>query len=230
MKIFTTITGFLIIIITVISVVSLCFSLNDAFDLRFSFNKNGIILFIEQFEKFYGLYAGNIVLISVYYWMRQLKQIEQSNKKITIDKTITEARYFYSQFQPIAGKFILDMREIDDSLFDINWNYSDFYRESVKVQNDSWLLSYSKASEKVKDYMKVNQVFHELDALSGAALFGDIDDELLFKLIGKGYCAQVEILYPFISTYREKTGKMMYFDNVPVLYKKWKQKLLKHTK
>jgi len=215
-----------LIILSIISIATLIVTLINLFQWNFNISKKGFEFLIEEFNPFTGLYAGNIVLISVYYWMRQLENIEQSNRKKIVDNTISEGRYFNSNIQPIAGDFIKKFRDIDETLFDIAWDYSNFTFKSLEEQNQDWLDNYQIRHQQpeVGNYMKNNQIFFELDSLSGSALYDDVDDDLLFKLIGKGFLSQVEVLYPFISVNRDEHGTRFYFHNIPELYKKWKPK------
>lgn len=215
----------LLVFLSGLSLLAFFFSLFELFQFEWDFSKNGLKVFLDGYKEYFGLFTGTIILISVYYWVRQIENIEQSNRKKLVENTIAESRYFYSKIQPIAGDFIFEMRKIDESLFDEVWDYSDFSRDSVREQNGAWLNGYRNASDQVENFMTINQVFFELEGLSSAALNGDIDENLLFKLMGKSYCHQIKALYPFISTHNDPQNQTDYFENIPKLFQKWNEKL-----
>jgi len=64
-----------------------------------------------------------------------------------------------------------------------------------------------------------------LDSLASNILHGNIDKDLIFKLIGKPFCTQIGILYPFIAGYRGEKRKVDYFNNIVELFHTWKPKV-----
>lgn len=52
----------------------------------------------------------------------------------------------------------------------------------------------------------------------------------MFELIGKPFVKQVQLLYPFIATYRGEERKIDYFNNIIQLYSKWSVKIKQKEK
>jgi hypothetical protein len=54
---------------------------------------------------------------------------------------------------------------------------------------------------------------------------GDVDKETIFKLIGKPFCTQIKVLYPFIAGFRSEKKKIDYFNNIVELFHEWEPKI-----
>lgn len=218
-------------LLSLFSVVSLIFCIFEVIKLDFSFNKTGLLYFISFFQDFKSLYASTIAVISIYYWIIQMDNIEKSNtkwEKEQIDKkkenAIVESRYFHAKFQPIVRALFDLVIEKDESLFEYKWNFDHFTDESVNRQNPTWETKFEAIENLVKK--ELNAVNFELDSIAANILHGDIDNELAFKLIGKPFCYQVRILYPFIAGYRSEKRKIDYLSNTVALFNTWNPKIV----
>lgn len=159
-----------------------------------------------------------------------MDNIEKTNKRLENEKTdkkkdnsIVESRYFHTTIQPIIRDFYDLVLEEDNVLFDYSWDYNVFTDESVNNQHPDWEVKYESIRKSVEKY--INAVNFELDSLASNILHGNIDKDLIFNLIGKPFCTQIRILYPFIAGYRGEKRKMDYFNNIVDLFHEWKTKI-----
>lgn len=229
MKIIRIILTGIVTVFSIFSLITMVICLSETISLPISFNKTGFVNFFYHFSDFKNLYAATIALISVYYWIYQMDNIEKTNKRIEteiLDKkkqnSIEESRYFYTKIQPIVGEFYDLIQKTDKSLFEYNWEYEEFTDESVNQQNPKWEISFEKIREQIQH--KVNAVNFELDSIAANILHGNIDKETIFKLIAKPFCTQIKTMYPFIAGYRGEKRKTDYFNNIVELFKEWEPK------
>ena len=219
----------IVIVLSLLSVITIFICLSDTVFLSFSFNKTGFVNFLNHFSDFKNLYAATIAIVSVYYWIYQMDNIEKTNKRIEdeiIDKkklnSIEESRYFHTKIQPIIADFYDFILKTDKSLFEYQWDYSDFTDESVFKQNPDWVVKFEKIRKQVQN--KVNAVNFELDSLAANIIYGNIDKEVIFKLIGKPFCTQIKVLFPFIAGYRGRERKIDYLNNIVELFYMWESR------
>ena len=219
----------IVIVFSLFSAISIFVCLSETVFLPISFSKVGFINFFNHFSDFKNLYAATIALASVYYWIYQMDNIEKTNKRIEteiLDKkkqnSVEESRYFHTKIQPIVGEFYDFILKTDRTLLGFKWDYAEFTDESVNRQNPDWEISFEKIREQIQN--QVNSVNFELDSLAANILHGNIDKETIFKLIGKPFCTQIKVMYPFIAGYRGKKRKMDYFNNIVELFNEWEPK------
>jgi len=229
MKAIRQILTIIVIVFSLFSVITILICLSDTIILRFALDKAGFINFFNYFSDFKSLYAVTIALISVYYWIYQMDNIDKTNNRIEteiLDKkkqnSVEEARYFHAKIQPIIADFYDFINETDRNLFNYTWNYSEFTDESVYKQNPEWENRFEDIREKIQK--RVNIVNFELDSLAANILHGNIDKETIFKLIGKPFCTQIKVMFPFIAGYRGKKRKIDYFNNIVELFNEWEPK------
>ena len=216
----------IVIAFSLFSVITIGICLLETVFLPISLNKIGFINFFNHFSDFKNLYAATIALVSVYYWIYQMDNIEKTNKRIEteiLDKkkqnSVEESRYFHTKIQPIVGEFYDLILKTDKTLFEFKWDYTEFTDESVNLQNPEWEINFQKIKEQIQN--QVNSVNFELDSLAANVLHGNIDKETIFKLIGKPFCTQIKVMYPFIAGYRGEKRKMDYLNNIVELFNEW---------
>ncbi len=221
----------LIILLSSLTIFSIFLSFFEVFQLDFSFNRAGLIYLLTFFLDFKNLYASTIAVISFYYWIFQMDNIEKSNTRFEEEKIDTkreyaliESRYFHTTIQPIIRKLFDLILEKDKSLFDYKWSYDIFTDESVHLQNSEWEDKFEAIEIFVKK--EVNAVNFELDSIAANILHGNIDRELAFNLIGKPFCNQIKSLYPFIAGYRSENRKSDFLNNIVELFNEWNPKIV----
>lgn len=219
----------IVIAFSVLSLISIFICLSETVFLPISLDKAGLINFLNYFSDFKNLYAATIALVSVYYWIYQMDNMEKTNKRIEteiLDKkkhnAIEEARYFHTKIQPIVGEFFDFIIKTDSKLLTDSWDYSEFTDESVYKQSPEWEDRFERIRKDIQN--KVNSVNFELDSLAANILHGYIDKETIFKLIGKPFCTQIKWLYPFIAGYRGEKRKIDYLNNIVELFNEWESK------
>jgi hypothetical protein len=230
MKTIRNILFIIVILLSLLSIISIIFCLCETIRLQFLFSKIGFLNFLNYFSGFKNLYASSIAMVSIYYWIFQIDNIEKTNKRLENEKTdkkkansIVESRYFHTKIQPIIRDFYDIILEKDKTLFEYTWVYTVFTLESVLDQHPVWDEKYELIRKPVEKY--INSVNFELDSLASNILHGNIDKVLIFKLIGKPFCSQVRILYPFIAAYRGAKRKIDYFNNIVDLFNEWNLKV-----
>jgi hypothetical protein len=211
-------------------VITILICLSETVILPISFDRKGFINLFNHFSDFKNLYATTVALVSVYYWIYQMDNIEKTNERIEIEildkkkqNSVEESRYFHVKIQPIVGEFYDFISETDQTLFDYEWDYTEFTDESVNRQNPDWEISFEKIREQIQN--QVNPVNFQLDSLAANILHGNIDKETIFKLIGKPFCTQIKVMYPFIAGYRGEKRKMDYFNNIVELFNEWEPRI-----
>lgn len=219
----------IVILFSLFSVITIFVCLSETISLPISLNKDGFVNFLNYFSDFKNLYASTIALISVYYWIYQMDNIEKTNKRIEneiLDKkkqnSVEESRYFHTTIQPIVRNFYTLITELDSSLFKYEWKFEEFTDESVSEQNPQWEAKFESVSLKIQN--DVNKVNFEMDSLAANILHGNLDKETIFKLIGKPFCTQIKVMYPFIAGYRGKERKIDYLNNIVILFNEWEPK------
>lgn len=219
----------LMISLVICSVVTLVICLSETIFLPFLFNKTGFINFFDYFSDFRNLYTATIAIVSVYYWICQMDNMEKTNIRIEneiLDKkkqnSVEESRYFHTKIQPIIFELYNSIYKTDKTLLNYTWNYSQFTDESIKIQNPEWELIFKENLDQI--LIQVNSVNFELDSLAANILHGNIDKETIFKLIGKPFCTQIKVLYPFIAEFRSEKKKKDYFKNIVELFHEWEPK------
>ena len=229
MKITRLILKSIMIIFLIFSTITIVLCLCETIFLHFSPNKTGFIVFFNYFSDFRNLYTATIAIVSVYYWTYQMDNIEKTNIRIEneiLDKkkqnSVEESRYYHTKIQPIIFELYNSIYKTDKTLLNFTWNYSQFTDESVNIQNPEWELIFKENVEQI--LIQINSVNFELDSLAANILHGNIDKETIFKLIGKPFCTQIKILYPFIAGFRSEKKKIDYFNNIVELFHEWEQK------
>ena len=221
----------IVILLSLFSALTLIVCLINLSSDSFAFNKDGFIHFVNAFGDFRNLYASTIALLSVYYWIYQMDNMEKTNERIENDlidkkkqKTVELSRSYYTVFQPIIKKFYSKIESIDNNLLLYNnWDYQNFSSESVIHSNISWKVSFIK--NKIQFQEELDSVIYELESFSANILHGEINREMMLQLIGKPFCLQVKVMYPFISIYRDQDSDKDYFSNVVELFKAWNEKV-----
>lgn len=229
MKIVRLILKIIMIISLIFSTITIVLCLCETILLPFSPNKTGLIIFLNYFSDFKNLYTATIAIVSVYYWIYQMDNIEKTNTRIEneiLDKkkqnSVEESRYYHTKIQPIIFELYNSIYKTDKTLLNFTWNYSQFTDESVNIQNPEWELIFKENLEQI--VIQVNSVNFELDSLAANILHGNIDKETIFKLIGKPFCTQIKVLYPFIAGFRSEKKKIDYFNNIVELFHEWEPK------
>lgn len=216
----------IVILLFVISLISIFFCICEISYLPVALNKTGMIYLLAQFSGFNNLYASTIAMISVFYWIYQMDNMEKTNKRLleeTINKkkqnAVELSKYYHTSFQPIILEFYDLINEMEKDLLLIqDWNYDEFNDKSVK-KNLHWVRWHRENKDKIRD--KESAVIYELESLAANILYGDIEKEMMFKLIGKPFCDQVRVMFPFIAIYKNGNRETDYFENIPELFKKW---------
>ena len=103
------------------------------------------------------------------------------------------------------------------------WIFEDFSWQSVNEQHKEWQPKYDKLSPQLKD--KITEILNMFESLSAIILNGNIERKLAFRLFGKPYIKQIEVLYPFIAQARDRKKKIdeNYYNSIFDLYEKWKK-------
>lgn len=220
----------LVILLISMSLISSFFCICEILHLPVAFNKTGMIYLLAQFSDFKHLYASTIAMISVFYWTFQMDNMEKTNKRIeaetvnkTIQNTVELSKDYYTSLQPVILKFYDLIKEYDNELILYNkWDYNEFNDDSIREKNVYWKLSYHKIKDKTRN--QESAVINELESFAANILYGNIDKEMMFKLVGEVFCLQVKVMYPFIATYRTREKTTNYFENTVELFKNWNPK------
>jgi len=225
----------ILITLTLFSIGSIILTLFETAYLPFMISKEGFIIFLNHFADFKNLYTATIAVMSVYYWIYQMDNMNLTNSRIEgeiVEKkkenTLVESRYFYNRIQPQIRDFFDKINSIDNTLLSYTWDYSNFNDQSVHSQNSYWEIRYEIIRNDIEK--DVNAINFELESFSSNILHGNIYKELAFELIGEPFCVQIKVLFPFIAGYRSKDRKIDYFNNIVTLFKDWNLKSIELKK
>jgi len=210
------------------SLVAIIFVIVHLFPLSWSFNLDGFRYFILKFSDFKGLFAGNIVLISVYYWMQQIDNLNSTNSRLEKERlerkqqnSVDESRKFFTHTLNKTSDFISHINNISRGLFGHKWDNLEFSFNSLSKQNFEWIKKIQNIERQHGSKDKViKQIVYELESVSSIILHGDLDQDLINNLIGEYYINIIEILYPFIAYLRDDKEDVI-GDKTIELYKKW---------
>ena len=215
----------LFIICTLIAIV---FVMIYLFPLKWSLDLAGFKYFISQFDDFKGLFAGNIVLISVYYWMLQITNLNNSNTRLKTEikerkrqNSVEETRKYFTHTEVKISDFISHINNFGVQLFGYNWNTSEFSYNSLTQQNFPWVQTYQNMERNHGSQSKfLNEITNEFESVSAIILHGDLDQKLMNNLMGKSFISRIETLYPFIA-YIKNNDDSLGLKTIE-LYEKWK--------
>jgi len=194
------------------------------------------------FENYTGLYSATFILLASYYTLSryilniasnergilrletQLVEIQERKEKETIESTLVECKYFYTEIIQAAQDLYVASPKLG-KMINKRWETWDFtIAELIKVDS-TFLPTYDKLDETVKAL--VLTLIAKIEFTSIAFLSGTADEDIGFRAIGKEYCAQVEAIYSLIAMHRDsnKSNFENYFSRTVVLYNKWRKQL-----
>jgi hypothetical protein len=244
-KIFKPLLEFIIIIFLIISILSFCFIIKDAIQLKFCLNNSNCLLnFINLFKKFAGLYSATFLVSASYYAIYQLIELKVSNnslvfqtnitsqdiinrmKRESINKTVEECKFFYNDIQPKIRDLYQDFNKVG-FIYTLNkWEINDFTWEELNSQDKVW-------REKIESLSSTHRVIfsdiiltlNKIEAFATSFTQGIADKDVGMKAIGYLYQTQIEEIYPLIAIVRSKKIDVqdMFYNNLVELYRLWKR-------
>lgn len=220
----------ILVLISVFAAISIYFVVIEASGYNVDCSKQGLVNFLGFFSEFKTLYAATIAVFSVCYWTIQMESIiksnqniEESKRNLKKDNALKESRYFHTDVQRKVREFFKKVKTADSSLFDYSWDMTDFDYKSAGNQSAEWNKKYDALDSDIVANGFI--IILEFESLAAHVLNGEIDKTMAFKLFGKPYCKQVEVLYPFIACSRKGDVKIDYLTNLVDLYREWSIKI-----
>lgn len=222
MKLFNNALQFLILILLFFTIVSIVYSVEELNSRNICFEKDCYHNLIRVLIEYQTIYVALIGLITLYFGFYQINiLIQQNNEKKTFD-TLNQISHFYIEIQNNVKEFYLTVENEEYNFFDFQFNINDFTDHDLADQKEEWCQAYSNFEKNSSNKNKVTLLLGRIEAFANIILHGNIDFTLFKKLLGQEYIRQIEILYPFISSYRSRKKTTNFYSGITLLYEKLK--------
>lgn len=220
MKTFKKTIQILIEVFIALTVISLIYTIVGFSESHFCLRKDCFDRFIKGLTEYQVIYLALIGLITLYFGFFQIETIIGQNKeKRTLD-ALNQISHFYIEIQNNIKEFYHSIEEVDYNFFETKFVINDFTDHDLAEQDEKWCSEYSKYETVSLNKNRVTLMLARIESFSNFVLYGNIDMDLFQKLLGKDYKRQIEILYPFISSYRSRNKLENYYSGIKSLYEK----------
>lgn len=220
MKIFNKTMQILIAFFIILSIVSIIYSFIGISHSYFCLNKDCFDTLIKSLTEYQMVYIALLGLITLYFGFFQIEiLIRQNEKKRTIE-TLNQVSNFYIEVQNNIKEFYLSIEKEEYNFFKKEFKINDFTDQDLAEQDVNWCNKYSNFENILLNKNRVTLMLARIESFSNYVLYGNIDMDLFRELLGKEYKRQIEILYPFISTYRNREKSDKYYSGIVSLYEK----------